>query len=434
MQSMTPWRWLLSVLALALIAAIALIPLVTRAQTTRPIDPAQHESKRQEATKAMANGNWKDALTTFRALATDPQTKPTRVADDLANALGCLNHLGLIAEWDGLIEAAVEAQPRNWRLLQRAAQSFFDAQHHGSIIAGKFERGPHRGGTAKSVYAFERDRVRALQLLTQALAASKGDPDTNGVALLHHQMAEWLLNRHSGQEAWRLGYLTDLTALPDYEDANTFRGWHHESKGAPVDADGKPVFHTNPKSWDDAQTDGQRWRWCLMQTMELNPSMRAMVQYEFATFLHQQFDVQTMAHFGRGFGRDEGDSAGDDTRKDESNPFAVKTLRDDETIARLANGVKRFKLADEFNFVAIFKSLAGDAKGGYAISARETLAQIYENRQQYDKAAEQWRQLLAGPGSREQKENWQARLDQIIKPPKQKFTAKDCRKIKIFLG
>ena len=40
------------------------------------------------------------------------------------------------------------------------------------------------------------------------------------------------------------------------------------------------------------------------------------------------------------------------------------TLKDEETIARLATGVKRFKLPDDFNPIKIFQTIAGDPKTG----------------------------------------------------------------------
>ena len=47
------------------------------------------------------------------------------------------------------------------------------------------------------------------------------------------------------------------------------------------------------------------------------------------------------------------------------------------TLARLATGVKRFKLPPEHNFIAIYKSL----------NAHRDLALIFENRRQFERAA-----------------------------------------------
>ena len=45
------------------------------------------------------------------------------------------------------------------------------------IVAGKFYRGPHRGGDGRWVNTMARDRVRALQLMVQALPNARKDDD-----------------------------------------------------------------------------------------------------------------------------------------------------------------------------------------------------------------------------------------------------------------
>ena len=64
------------------------------------------------------------------------------------------------------------------------------------------------------------------------------------------------------------------------------------------------------------------------------------------------------------------------------------TLEDDETIARLATGIKRFKLPDEFNPIKIYQAIADDPKTGQGEEALNALATIFENRRQLDRAAE----------------------------------------------
>ena len=137
------------------------------------------------------------------------------------------------------------------------------------------------------------------------------------------------MNNRGYSESWRLQYLTDLKVLPDYEDG---WGYYRQTAGAPVDADGKPVFYHVPKSFEAAETDGQRWRWCLQQAVEMNPQQLNAVRMQFAEFLLNQFGVQTMAQWGWRFGRMETD----DTKEDESGTYALHTLGEDETIARLA--------------------------------------------------------------------------------------------------
>jgi hypothetical protein len=113
------------------------------------------------------------------------------------------------------------------------------------------------------------------------------------------------------------------------------------------------------------------------------------VDHTWASFLHQQFGVQTLINYGALYGRGRPLDR-QDKEKDQSGPYEVHTLSDQETIAKLAVGVRRFDLPPEYNFILMFKALLEDAKGGYAGNAARTLAQIYENRRQYDRAVTYW--------------------------------------------
>src|SRR4029079_7194002 len=132
----------------------------------------------------------------------------------------------------------------------------------GFIIAGKFQRGPHRGG-GKYVNASLRDRSRALQLMQAAMPLAIKDDDHGATGQFFLRFAQYLLNGAGRTEAWRLQALTDLSQLPDYEDG--YYGYGGATTGAPVDADGNPVLHHVPKDYAAARSDGERWRWLLSQ-------------------------------------------------------------------------------------------------------------------------------------------------------------------------
>jgi len=290
----------------------------------------------------------------------------------------------------------------SWRSIRRATRSW-------SAPTCEFHRGRHRGG-GKYVNAHERDRVRALQLMAAAMKAAKGEKSVNEVANFHLAFANYLMNYRGHSQAWRLQYLSDLKKLPDYEPGYGYY-YYRRGKGAPVRPDGTPVYHNIPKSWDGATSDGQRWRWLLLQAQELNPALTNQVRTTFADFLRGQFGVQTMAYYGRYF---RGNWGGEDDDKDESGTYALHTLAEDETIAKLATGIKRFKLPDEFNFIKIYQTIADDKKTGYGQDSLNKLPQIFENRRQYPKAADYWKRNIKeyGPGHRDWKVK---RLDQIVK-------------------
>ncbi len=363
---------------------------------------------RERAAQLKKDGNWKEAYEAFAKLAVDPKDDARGVLSDLQNAVECLQRLNRINEFDAFVEKVIAAHSKNWRLLQQASERYMAAPHYGTIIAGEFKRGPHRGGRAKWVNAFERDRVRALQLMAQALPLVAREQNEQSAASFYYELSKMLLANRGYNEAWRLQYLTDLKELPDYEEGYRHSRYYGGGRGAPVDEKGNPVFHRRPKSWKESTTDGQRWRWALEQVAEKNPARRAEVDYHFASFLHHQFGVQTMQQYRWYFGRY---SQEDDAKKDTSGTYALHTLGEDETIARLATGIKRFKLPREFNFIRIFKDIA-DGKD-HAEKSLDTLAGIFENRRQYPKAANYWRQGIkrfgAGSNARRQK-----RLDQIV--------------------
>jgi len=365
---------------------------------------------RERAARLMKDGNFKEAFDIYSALALDPADAPEKVSEDLSAAVQCLRNLGRVSEFDAFIEKVVKAHGKNWRLLARAGELYQEIEHYGSMVAGEFVRGPHRG-PAVMMNSFERDRVRSLQLYREAIEKKEGNPaaaNDGQTGYLYLTCYQALLGNRGWSEAWRLQYLTDLTVLPDYEEGYYRGDYRSGTRGAPVNPDGTPVFHRLPKSWEAAATDGERFRWCLAQAIELSPSLKGRTLYEWADFLCNQFDVATMSGYRGYFGQ----LAEDDTKKNESGPYAVHTLGEDETIARLANGIKRFKLPDEFNYIRIYKQIADEDRAGYGEQALLRLTSVHENRMQYDAAAGYLRRSIREHGDRGQDK--QNRLDQIV--------------------
>jgi uncharacterized protein YfaS (alpha-2-macroglobulin family) len=357
---------------------------------------------RATAQQQMKNGNWKDADAGFEALARAPKTDPLQVGEDLTQAITCLQNLGREEEIDAFRDAVIVAHARNWRLLSTAARTYLDGEHNGFLIAGAFNRGGHRGG-GNAMNAYDRDRVRALQLMVQASTLLDGAPGSERGEFYWH-FSEMLLGNRGADEAWSLQSLTDLSVLPDYQQGYRYggRGRYYDGNGAvgaPVAADGTPVYYHVPQSWAAARNDGERWRWTLQQTMEADASRSCEVQFCFADFLHTQFGVQTMA--GGGY-RSLSDSDG---KVDESGPYAVQTLAEHETIARLATGIKRFTLPDEFNCIKIFQQVA-QGKGDIPTEALRQLGQIFEDRREYDRAVEYWRQAGETDRVKQITDNW----------------------------
>ncbi len=386
---------------------ILVVCLAAATISAQPVENVKKTSAHQ-ADKLRKEGNWRDAYGAYRRLALDPKSDPKQIGVYLNHATNCLQQLGRVNEIDAFREAVIKVHAKNWRLLYTAAQNYMNIQHWGFMVAGEFRRGQHRGG-GKHVNAHQRDRVRALQLMAEAMKQAQDDKNTREVANFYFSFANTLMYYRGHSQAWRLQTLTDLSKLPDYDQGYGYY-WGRGGKGAPVGPDGKPVYHSVPKSFGTARSDGERWRWLLLQATELNAGMTNQVLMIRASFLQSQFGVQTMAYYGRWF-RGNWDRDG---KKDESGTYALHTLGEDETIAKLATGIKRFRLPDEHNFIKLFRTVAANKKWGQGEQSLTNLAQTFENRRQYPKAAGLWRRSIKehGPGHK----NWkQKRLDQIVK-------------------
>ena len=160
--------------------------------------------------------------------------------------------------------------------------------------------------------------------------------------------------------------LTDLDELPDYEE-----GWGYYyggPRGAPVDENGDPVFYTAPATWDDGQERRRALAVAARHPHGLAAGQAARTSCASGpSFCRSQFGVQTMADYGWWFARQTDDA---DVAK---STFDLHTLGEDETIARLATGIKRFKLPEEHNYIALLKQIAEEADGR-ATSGQSALA------------------------------------------------------------
>ncbi|MCI0492526.1 MAG: MG2 domain-containing protein, partial [Planctomycetes bacterium] len=166
------------------------------------------------------------------------------------------------------------------------------------------------------------------------------------------------------------------------------------------------------ESWEAAKNDGERWRWVLETMVAWQPSRRINEQMARASFLQAQFDVQTMAEYRILLARQ------DDESKDRPATWALDTLGEDETIARLATGIKRFTLPEEHNFIKLFQEVVASdppvEMKDAALSYLRQLATIFENRRQYARAAEYWRQAIEREDNAELKQHARERLSQIV--------------------
>ncbi len=378
---------------------------VSAASLTQP-----YQALRDRAHQEHRDGNFQDAYELFENFIFEPDAHTDLTAHDFSTAVQCLVQLNRDAVTDALRERFSAAHADNWRLRQAVADSYRRANHHGHIVAGEFERGYHRGG-GEYANSFERDRIRSLQLMEHAATLVEQQASPGQAAAFYLAYASQVLAGRGQYGAWKLSALRDTSKQPAYEKGHHY-GWRHGKAppAAPVDKEGNPVYHHVPESFKSARTDGERWRWLLHRAKTIDPGVANNVAWTFAEFLHGQFGVQTMAEYGWFFHGARSRQA--DVKKDISGTFQLHTLDRDETITKLATGIRRFTLPNEFDYMRIYQGFTEDPQSGYSESALNKLAEIFSNRRQYPESATYWAQSIErhGPG----RNNWKKeRVHQI---------------------
>ncbi len=359
---------------------------------------AGFKEDRSKAQKLYNDKNWQEAFDIYKKLAVED--KNTGEFNDLEQGYRCIQNLRVYKEFDEFVESSVKSHPEKPKVLQQAADLYTRVPHSGYVIDNKFERDQNWRNRAKRVNCTEKDRVRAIQLFYKAMKLNERNKTEN--TNLYYSFAQQF--RHNRWNNWRMQLLTEFTKTPEFKELpNDFiddfddefedddfgdefedsdfddefleldyssdydNEWSETVDGAAVNSDGNPVFYELPESFESTQNDGERWRWLI--------SKSGREDYELASFAKELFGVQTMASYSHFFSR----NIQDDDNRD--GIMAVHTLKDEETIAKLANGVKRFTLPSEYNFIKLYKKT----------KHWNELAQIYENRRQYTKALTYWK-------------------------------------------
>ncbi|MFH5806092.1 MG2 domain-containing protein [Alienimonas sp. DA493] len=392
------FRPILAVAAL-LGASFGLFAMSPAAQPPEPADA------RQRAEALLEKGDYADALALYEQLLEQGDAKGPVAAQDLKAALRATNQLGRLELQDGLRETALAAYPNDPFVIEAAAESLLSGPHYGYVIDGEFTRGQQRRG-GNWTQIFDWDRARALQLLVGGLPHATAEA-MGGEAAGRYRLAlaQALTQGRHGNSAWQLQTLTDLGTLPDRADPDPVRHAANPA-GAPVTVDGDPVVFAVPASWEAANSDGERWRWALSEAAARDETVAAEATMQRAWFAAGQFGVGTLQGALDALLGDDGTEA--------AGPWALSTLKDTETIARLATGPKRFPLPEDYNHLKLFRQVA-DGSTPSATEALKALAGVYENRRQYPTAVKVWDELIARstPGTH-QHESAKRRREQIV--------------------
>ncbi|QDT68107.1 MG2 domain protein [Planctomycetes bacterium MalM25] len=367
------------------ISGIGLIVLGTLLLGTgRPMaeTPTRGEASQRAVADALREGHWAEALQLTRLRLESGDGAPS----DLTRAIQALGRLNRVEEFDALLERTVARYADNAPMLVAAAQAYSRVPKWGYRVAGELRRGSPRGGGAR-LWLGDRDRIAALRWGVAAYQAAADDAEA---AAACEQLASELAREASGRTAWRLQSLTDLTGgLPEPLEGHQRRV---SQSFAPVDAEGQPILYGVPSSWDAAESDGERLRWAWAERSRRAPDTRGDNDLAYAHFLHQQFGVQTLQQ-----GREP---------LDDATIAQLAELSDEETIARLATGVRRFTLPEGSRCLELFREH----------EAWTTLASIYRNRDQRPRAVEALRAALVKATNKSQQKRLQGQIDQLILP------------------
>ncbi|GIW96744.1 MAG: alpha-2-macroglobulin [Pirellulaceae bacterium] len=354
--------------------------------------PGAPEETITRAERDLQEGNFRDAFSALQRLVLDPSTSPETIARAFPLLRTSLHRLGEHWRVDDLLRQLVDRHPQQPLVLQIAAETILQAPHHGMVFNQQFRRGTGGRGGVHGIFinTVEQDRLLALKWLDaarQAVEAAAESASSDPVqAKILATFVDALLMGREDQHSWRLQTRTDLSAEPNYLDLALQQSY--PTSRAPVDEQGHPVLYAAPESWDAAQSDGERLRWSIQRAVE-QPTVAADVLMKWGTFVHGQFGVQTLAEqWWRPLtiSQDEELNTG---------ILAVHTLADEETIARLADGVRRFTLPEDYHHLPLFRRVAALGDPQLAESAHWQVVQVYLNRRQYPQAAEELKALLA---------------------------------------
>jgi len=370
----------------------------------------------KQAKKLIKDGNFyeaKDKVAPFLYKA-DPSVSAEAVAELMEIGYQALSRLGQPQELDAFLESTLKAHPENWRVLKQGSQWLLASGGHGSLVDGKFMRQRWDGQRANSA---DRDRVQALNWMHHAGELIVRDANTTAAQRAELFMSEanlWL----QGRAAWQLQSLTDLKTLPEIEIVEGGRGLPYPGwgrgqgdTGYPSDADGNPVYFKLPATWEASSNDGERWRFLLKRAADTDAASAPRASLMFAQQLSAWLDVSTLRNspvWPLILQRDEKAGQGDVNQSIVDLP----SLKENETITRLATGIKRYTLPDEFNFMGLLKELS-TGEGDEAYAALALRATVFENRRQRKQAAETWQAIVQRFDDKNRKAAANSRLDQI---------------------
>lgn len=354
---------------------------------------AQQENPASNAARLLYDeGNYAEAFVLYKGCLESQDAKPK----DLSFAINCLQPLNRTDEVDQLFESTLNKHHDSAEIHFAVGKAYRQLPQHGYEVAGEFHRGNQRGGGAV-LQIGELDRIRAIRLFVKAIELCDKE-DRKLQASIYEHLSHATSESRQGRWSWRLQTLTDLETLPD-----PIPGWNRWGRGAttsdpPVEADDKPLLYEIPESWETARSDGERWRWAISQWSLNAKGDYRQSELSYADFLISQFGISNLDRVGWKPNNKNSDAI--DPR------FDLSSLTDEETIAKLANGISRFTLPEGHRFLEIYRRY----------DKWEKLANAYLSRTQRSRAAAAFKLAIEDEKDERTIKRLQKRHDQIVEP------------------
>ena len=393
-------------------AGIAAKPTEERAKALEGRKP---EELLEIGSKLLRENLCADAAVFFEGMLT-PEASDQMFVAGLGNLDSALDMIGneeeRFAKMSEKLDAALEARPDSWRVKMTVANLLGKFPSVCRLVDGGVVYGGNRYD-ASALSCSERLFVRRLRLFEEALPLVRQESSNDGVWYFYESFFNLFLPR-SANNYWRLQKLTKTDVLPDLEPNNQALR-QNRFGGAPVDAEGNPVFFETPESYETARNDGERV-WALQEEMlrrDPPEDRRVYLFVELARFAQELFGVQTLSSYRFFFNND----ANSPAESAADGIWSLHTLKDSETIAKLASGVKRFELPPNYDYIELWRNVAElDKKGAFRDEALRAIATEYQNRRQMDKAAEVWKQLAETAAAPTNGDSAKRAYSQIVDP------------------
>ncbi len=251
----------------------------------------------------------------------------------------------------------------------------------GRMVDGHFVRGPvfyrsHDQGMSSA----RRNRWLALKLVLQVRSAFTKDTPVKLQAQSLSVLATTLsqFQYRSGVSPENFLSLTSLSVEPEIESYGSARyGWSPPTVGN----DPQRWFFKVPQTFEDAQSDGERWRWALAQMEVLGGRHAADALFQRAMFMHGIFTTSNLSGLS-GAAPIIGRNPVPDTPE-----MSLHTLDDDEFIVLAGGRLQRLLLPEEFAFLTALKKVALDtaADGLDRTRALDLVVNEWAARWQYDR-------------------------------------------------